>query len=97
MSAFQDLINSNEPVLVDFYADWCGPCRMVAPVVDELAAARTGSILVLKVDTDQSPAVPTRLGIRGIPTLIAFRGGREIGRHVGVAAKAELEALVGAA
>jgi thioredoxin 2 len=85
------------PVLVDFYADWCGPCRMVAPVVDELAAARAGNVLVLKVDTDRSPAVAERLGIRGIPTLIAFHRGREIGRQVGVAGKAQLEALVEAA
>ena len=81
------------PVLVDFYADWCGPCRMVAPVVDELARARTGQLLVLKVDTDRSPSVAERFGIRSIPTLVAIRDGREVGRHVGVAGRAELEAL----
>lgn len=91
------LAGSEAPVLVDFYADWCGPCRMVAPVVESLAQARAGSVLVLKVDTDKSPGISERLGIRGIPTLIAFRDGKETGRHVGVAQRPQLEALVGSA
>jgi thioredoxin 2 len=91
------LAGSEAPVLVDFYADWCGPCRMVAPAVDALAQARAGSVLVLKVDTDKSPGISERLGIRGIPTLIAFRNGKETGRHVGVAQRPQLDALVGSA
>jgi thioredoxin 2 len=91
------LAGSEAPVLVDFYADWCGPCRIVAPAVDALAQARAGSVLVLKVDTDKSPGLSERLGIRGIPTLIAFRHGVETGRHVGVAQRPQLDALVGAA
>ena len=95
--SFDAVLNgSDAPVLVDFYADWCGPCRMVAPAVEALARSRAGSVVVLKVDTDRSPALSERLGIRGIPTLIAFRNGRETGRHVGVAQRAQLEALVGA-
>ena len=95
---FDTVLRSSEaPVLVDFYADWCGPCRIVAPAVDALAQARAGSVLVLKVDTDKSPGLSERLGIRGIPTLIAFRTGVETGRHVGVAQRPELDALVGAA
>ena len=90
------LAGSEVPVLVDFYADWCGPCRIVGPVVEELARARADGVLVLKVDTDRSPALSERFGIRGIPTLIAFRDGREIGRHVGIASRAQLDALVGA-
>jgi len=89
------LAGTDVPILVDFYADWCGPCRIVAPVVDELAHARAGEVLVLKVDTDRDPGISERFGIRGIPTLIAFQGGKEIGRHVGVARRPELDALVG--
>lgn len=72
------------PVPVDFYADWCGPCKVLPRVVDELATPRSGSLLVVKVDTDRSPAVAERFDIRGIPTLIAVRGGKEVHRHVGM-------------
>jgi thioredoxin 2 len=82
------------PVLVDFYADWCGPCRIMAPILDEYAQARVGEVLVVKLDTDASPVTPSRYEIRGIPTLVAFRGGREIGRHVGLATRRALDELV---
>jgi len=81
------------PVLVDFYADWCGPCRMMAATLDEFALANTGRVLVVKVDTDANPALSQRFGIRGIPTLIAFRDGGESGRHVGLADRNVMEAL----
>jgi len=89
------LAGSDTTVLVDFYADWCGPCKAIAPIVDDLAHARSGELLVLKLDTDKHPAISDRYGIRGIPTLIAFRGGKEIGRHVGLANRIQLEQLVG--
>jgi thioredoxin 2 len=93
--AFDEILAGSEaPVLVDFHADWCGPCRIVGPVVEELARARAGAVLVLKVDTDRNPELSERLGIRGIPTLIAFRNGRETGRHVGIATRPHLDALV---
>jgi thioredoxin 2 len=71
------------PVLVDFYADWCAPCRMVAPFVDEIARQHLGKLLVVKVDTDRAPNVSMRFGIRSIPTLIVFRDGQEVDRSVG--------------
>jgi len=80
------------PVLVDFYADWCAPCKMMAPVLDEVANARAGSLLVGKLDTDRSPAVSERFGIRGIPTLILFRDGKEVARQTGAMPRARLEA-----
>ena len=83
------------PILVDFYADWCGPCRVMAPTLDDLAQQRTGDLLVLKLDTDANQATASRFGIRGIPTVIAFRNGKETGRHVGVADMKVLENLLG--
>ncbi len=85
------------PVLVDFYADWCGPCKVIAPLLDELASQRVGQVLVAKLDTDRNPAVSARFGIRGIPTLIVFRGGKEVERRVGAIGRRDLQALVDAA
>src|SRR5918994_6231580 len=79
------ITGSSVPVLVDFYADWCGPCKAMAPTLDDLAQKKAGEILVTKLDTDANPATASRFGIRGIPTLIAFEGGKEKRRHVGVA------------
>jgi thioredoxin 2 len=82
------------PVLVDFYADWCGPCKVMAPVLDAVARDLAGRVLVAKLDTDRNPAMATRFGIRGIPTLVVFRGGREVAREVGAVSRPRLEALV---
>lgn len=95
---FDETVRTAEvPVLVDFYADWCGPCRIMAPTLDEFARERSGEVLVLKLDTDHDPRTAEQFQIRGIPTLIAFRNGREAGRHVGLADRAALAALVGSA
>jgi thioredoxin 2 len=90
----QVIAGSSVPVLVDFHADWCGPCKMMAPALDDFAREHLGEVLVLKLDTDASPAVSSRLAIRGIPTLIVFQGGREARRHVGAAQLSQLEQLV---
>ncbi len=91
------LTGTTVPVLVDFYADWCGPCHQMAPTLDEFAKQRAGRVLVLKLDTDADPTIAGRYGIRGIPTLIAFDSGRERARHVGVADLKALETLTGTA
>jgi thioredoxin 2 len=92
---FDRIIRAAEvPVLVDCHADWCGPCRMMAPVLDDFAHARAGEVLVAKLDTDANPRTAERLGIRSIPTLIAFRDGREIGREIGLVRREALDALV---
>ena len=77
------VMESPVPVLVDFYADWCAPCKIVAPLVDELARENVGRVLVAKVDTDKAPELSMQYRIRGIPTLILFRGGAEVERSVG--------------
>ncbi len=77
------VLGSEAPVLVDFYADWCAPCKYVAPLMDELAATHEGALLVVKVDTDQAPELSERFGIRSIPTLILFKAGEEVGRSAG--------------
>jgi thioredoxin 2 len=89
--------DSPVPVLVDFYADWCGPCKMMAPVLDRVAAERMGNVLVAKVDTDANPMVSQRFGIRSIPTLIVFRGGREVAREMGALPAPRLNALLDSA
>jgi thioredoxin 2 len=82
------------PVAVDFYADWCGPCKMMAPAVDALAAKRLGSMLVAKLDTDRAPAISQTLAIRGIPTMILFERGKELRRQSGAMREAELDRFV---
>lgn len=82
------------PVLVDFYADWCGPCKIMAPVLDELAADQMGSVLVAKLDTDLYAQVSSAMGIRGIPTLILFRDGTEVARETGAVSRSTLDSML---
>ncbi len=92
---FERVVKDAEvPVLVDFYADWCGPCKTMAPILDELARDRQGTLLVAKLDTDRNPESAARFGVRGIPTLILFRQGREAARATGAVPRARLEALI---
>ncbi len=86
--------SASVPVIVDFYADWCGPCRAMAPVFADLARRQAGRALVVKVDTDRSPIVSSRFGIRSIPTLTVIRDGKEVARQVGAVPLPKLEQLL---
>jgi len=89
-----EVLKSDKPVLVDFWAEWCGPCRMIAPSVKAIAEEYGDRLKVAKVDTDENPAVPGRYGIVGIPTLMLFKGGEPVARIVGAKPKAALLAEI---
>lgn len=97
-ATFDTVVSSSSvPVMVDFYADWCGPCRMMAPVFAEFAKRQRGKALVAKVNTDENPAISSRFGIRSIPTLTLMQLGEEVGRQVGAVPMAALERMLAAA
>jgi thioredoxin 1 len=90
----QSITTSSKPVLVDFWAEWCGPCRRLAPTVDELATDYDGRVIVAKMNVDENPATPMRFSIRGIPTLLLFKGGQIVEQIVGLADKDTLKKMI---
>jgi len=89
-----DVLKSSEPVLVDFWAEWCGPCKMFAPILDDVAKQYSGKVKVAKLDIDANPATPAKYGIRGIPTVILYRGGQAHATKVGALSKSQLTAFL---
>lgn len=90
----EEIIKSGQPVLVDYWAEWCGPCKMIAPILDEIATEYSGKLKVAKLNIDENPATPPKFGIRGIPTLMLFKGGNVEATKVGAVSKSQLTAFL---
>jgi thioredoxin 1 len=89
-----DVLKADTPVLVDYWAEWCGPCKQIAPILDEVSKAYEGKLRVVKMNVDENSAVPAQFGIRGIPTLMLFKGGELAATKVGALPKAQLTAFI---
>lgn len=93
-TAFEQVIAGDKPVLVDFWATWCGPCRMIAPVIEQVAQEFEGRAVVGKVDVDEEPGLAQRFGVMSIPTLVVFKGGKVVEQAVGARSKADVAAMI---
>ena len=89
-----DVLKSDKPVLVDFWADWCGPCKMIAPILDEVSKDYSDKVQIAKINVDENTGVPAKFGIRGIPTLILFKNGAPAATKVGAAPKSQLKGWI---
>ena len=89
-----EVINSSNPVLVDYWAEWCGPCKMIAPILEEIAGEYTGKVIIAKLNIDENPQTPPKYGIRGIPTLMLFKDGNVEATKVGALSKSQLTAFL---
>jgi thioredoxin 1 len=92
-----DVLQASEPVVVDFWAEWCGPCKMIAPALDEIAAELSGKVKIAKVNIDENPELAAQYGVRSIPTLMLFKGGEVADMKVGASPKTALSAWIGGA